>query len=107
MPNLTSSRIMAFVRLFSLSPWRLNAYVLAVVAVAVTALLRELLHPLLGSVAPMLLFVLPVFIVAWYGGFWPGVVAVVLALGTANYLFVEPRFAFGFPSNAEVVRAGM
>ncbi len=68
----------------------------ALVAVAVTAALRQLLDPLLGQNRPFIFFFAAVTIAAWYGGLWAGVASVVLSYLVANWLFIPPYHALTF-----------
>ena len=62
-------------------------YIVAVGSVAASAALRTLLDPHLGGSAPFLLFFPAIILSSWYGGFWPGVVATVLAAATSLLVF--------------------
>src|SRR2546423_7427689 len=64
------------------------AYVVAVLAPAVLLLVRWPLWPVLGNAVPQMTFFPAVMIAAYFGGFWPGVVATVLSALTANYFGV-------------------
>jgi len=66
------------------------SYGIAVAAIAVTLLARWLLQPVLRNNIPYLLFVLPVSLSAWYGGFRPGLFATVLSAVVAEFFFVAP-----------------
>ena len=72
------------------------AAAVALVAVAVTAVLRQLLDPLLGQNRPFIFFFAAVTIAAWYGGLWAGVASVVLSYLVANWLFIAPYHALTF-----------
>jgi signal transduction histidine kinase len=63
----------------SLSP--VSRYGLAVVAVAVCAIVRWALNPLLGAQAVFLPFIVPVLLSAWWGGVGPGLLALMLSAG--------------------------
>jgi PAS domain S-box-containing protein len=65
---------------------------------------RWLLHPILQDDAPLLIFVLPVFLAAWYGGFGPGLLATALATVVGVYLFVRPAYSLRLNTAADVVR---
>lgn len=65
-------------------------YLVAVVAVAVTAAVTFALPPLKET--PTLLFVVALIVSAWNGGRGPGVLAVILSVFAVNFFFVEPRF---------------
>ena len=64
-----------------------------IVAVAMTTLmfaLRYQLRDALGDFSPFLPFILAVVFAAWYGGFWPGLMATVLSASLAMYFFIIP-----------------
>ena len=61
-----------------------------VVALAVTLLmftLRYQLRDVLGEFSSFLPFILGIILAAWYGGFWPGLMATVLGAGLILYFF--------------------
>ena len=74
-------------------------YGVAALSVAVVALIRLLLHSLLGAYARFLPFFLAVTFSSWYGGLGPGLLATALATVIANTLILEPvgRPPFDFP----------
>src|SRR5262245_5645369 len=74
----------------------LLAYVVAVLAVAGAVLLRWLLDPVLGDHLPLATLYGAVAVAAWYGGYRPAFLAVALGYLACDYLFTEPRGAFGF-----------
>src|SRR5262245_58301363 len=80
-------------------------YGMAVLAVAAALLARLALDPLLGDGLPFLLSCLAVVVVAWYGGFGPSLLALLLGLLTVAYCFLPPRHDLaaalaGHPSQA-------
>jgi two-component system, sensor histidine kinase and response regulator len=66
---------------------RLIAYSVAVLAPAVSLLIRWPLAPVLGDAVPHMTFFPAVMIAAYLGGFWPGLLATVLSAIAANLLF--------------------
>jgi PAS domain S-box-containing protein len=76
-------------RMFSLS--KTQRYEIAIIGVAIAAVLRLALDPLLREEMPLFLFAFPVILAAWFGGFWPGLLATALSLAIGDYLFIEPR----------------
>src|SRR4051812_12784221 len=63
-------------------------------ALAVTALAtwgRLLMDPVFGVHLPFITYFVAVVVVAWYGGFGPAVVAVVLNTLAADYFVLPPR----------------
>jgi len=69
-------------------------YALAVVVSVLVLLLRESLSPLMGDRHPFVLPTLAIVLVAWAGGYGPGLLALTLSFFGAVYLFVEPRGTF-------------
>ena len=65
-----------------------NLYVFAVVAVAIAAIVRWLLGPLLADHLPYLTFYIAVAVTAWYGGLRPALLAAALGFLAAFALFV-------------------
>lgn len=62
----------------------------AVATVIAAALLRFWLQPSLGDRLPFATFSIGVIIASWYGGLWPGLLALVLGSVAGIYLFTEP-----------------
>jgi PAS domain S-box-containing protein len=85
-------------------PSRLERYGLAVVTVGAALLYKLLLAPVLDEPAAFLLFPLAVLAAAWRGGLGPGLLASVLALLSADYFFLEPRFSLGPAEAGQAVR---
>src|SRR5438132_8036636 len=75
--------------------WRTRrvAYSVAVLAPAISLLIRWPLQPVLGDAVPHMTFFPAVMVAAYFGGFGPGLLATVLSAIAANYLL--PRH---FPS---------
>lgn len=65
-------------------------YGCALLSVALVVVMRALLHPLLDTQAPLLLFTLAVMVSAWYGGLGPGLLATCLSAFVGGYFFMEP-----------------
>lgn len=57
----------------------------------ITVAVRFGLNRVLGGEAPLLIFVLPVMVSAWYGGLWPGLYATALAGSLGTYWFVASQ----------------
>jgi K+-sensing histidine kinase KdpD len=81
-----------------------RAYVIAVAAVALSALLRLLLDPIFAAESPLLAFVIGVVVASVHGGLWPGLSATLLSVVAGDYLFIEPRMRFGVWSTLDVTR---
>src|SRR5436305_6534118 len=67
----------------------LVAYGVAVLAPAVSLLIRWPLWPVLGDAVPHMTFFPAVMIAAYGGGFWPGLLATALSAAAANYFFTH------------------
>src|SRR5260370_26051688 len=65
---------------------RLVAYSVAVLAPAVSLLVRWPLQPVLGDAVPHMAFFPAVMVAAYFGGFGPGLLALILSAVAANYL---------------------
>ena len=76
----------------SLRPWRrwLPVYLLAVAAVAVAVAIRAVLTPALGTALPFITLFPAIFIIATVGGLRPTLLATVLGVLSALYLFIDP-----------------
>ena len=75
-------------------------YLVAAAAVMGAALARVAVDPLLGRDAPMLIFVLGVSIASVIGGLQSGVLATLLSVPVALWLFIEPRYEL-LPTRSE------
>ena len=77
-------------------PWWLS-YGAAMLAVAAATLLRMAMTPLVGSTAvPFVLYFPAVLFAAWYGGFRPATMSIVLSTLAAAYYFTAPQAAARF-----------
>ena len=86
---------------------RLVAYNVAILAVAVSLLVRAyLLHPVMGAKAVFLTFCPAVMIAAYFGGFRPGMLATVLSAVAADYFFIEPLYDVRIQTPEDLLSAG-
>ncbi len=69
-------------------------YLVAIGATAVVALIRIAVTGTLGNYAPIVTFTIGITIAAWYGGLGPGLLATLLSVLAADYLFVPDRHGF-------------
>ncbi|MGH9754374.1 MAG: PAS domain S-box protein, partial [Blastocatellia bacterium] len=76
-------------RRFSLK--RLAPYGVAILSVALATAIRLEIDPLLGGGALLLVFAIAVIIASWFGGVWPGLLAIILSLLAIDYFFFEPK----------------
>jgi PAS domain S-box-containing protein len=79
-------------------------YGVAITVCLLALLLRLLLAPLLQENAPLLVFIIPVMISAWYGGIGPGLLATALSATIGTYFFIEPALGFSVAGLAEPTR---
>jgi PAS domain S-box-containing protein len=77
---------------------RLIAYGVAVLAPAVTLLVRWPLHVVLGDRVLYMAFFPAVLLAAYFGGLWPGLLATALSGLTATYFLVGPLFTLQLAS---------
>ncbi len=81
---------------------RLIAYCVAVLAPAVSLLVRWPLWPVLEDAVPHMTFFPAVMIAAYFGGFWPGLVATVLSAVAANSFLTRQISSFHITSVNDV-----
>jgi PAS domain S-box-containing protein len=82
----------------------LSSYGVAVLASLLALVLRFLLAPLLRENAPLLVFIMPVMLSAWYGGLKSGLLATALSAILGSYFFVQPFFSLDITGVGNVVR---
>ncbi|MGH9945326.1 MAG: sensor histidine kinase [Pyrinomonadaceae bacterium] len=82
-------------------------YGVALVSVTLALIVRLLLHPVLDTDAPLLLFALSVMVSAWYGGYGPGVFATLLGAATGSFLFLEPLYSLSIASTSDRVAVAL
>src|SRR3979490_2402449 len=71
----------------------LAAFGVALLATAISLLVRWPLWPVLGNAVPHMTFFRAVMIAACFGGLWPGIVATILSAISAN-LFITKQLPF-------------
>src|SRR5437016_9947324 len=81
---------------------RFVAYAVAVLATALSLLIRWPLWPVLGDAVPHMTFFPAVMIAAYFGGFWPGLLATILSAVAANYFLTEQLSSFHVTSVNDV-----
>jgi len=82
---------------------RLVAYSVAVLAPAVSLLVRWPLWPVLEDAVPHMTFFPALMIAAYFGGFWPGLLATGLSAVAANYFLTRQLSSFQITSAKDVV----
>jgi PAS domain S-box-containing protein len=75
---------------WTLRPTTLRAYVVAVVLVAASLLVRWIFRAWFGGNVPYLQFFPAIMVAAWYGGLGPGILATALSALAATYFFLPP-----------------
>ncbi len=80
------------------------SYGLAVLSIVLTVVLKLSIERLLGNGPPLILFVLPVAVTAWYGGLGPGLVATTLSVFASNACLFPPLGSLHIFSPNEVFR---
>ncbi len=73
------------------SPARNYSY--ALLAVVLAGVLRTLLHPILGEHYYFFTFTLATTVTAWYAGFYPALLAILVSVVAVPFIFFEPAFA--------------
>src|SRR4051812_35109182 len=77
------------------SPYpRLVGYGVALLATAISLLIRWPLRPVLGDAVPHMTFFPAVMIAAYFGGFGPGLLATILSAVAANYFIPHQSPSF-------------
>jgi PAS domain S-box-containing protein len=82
-------------------------YGIAVVSVALAVGLRRLLDPAVGDEFPFATLFFAVTFCAWYGGFGPALLAVLLGAITSDYFLLPPRGSFGLHGRDQQVGMGL
>ena len=82
-------------------------YAFAVLVAVVAALVRYALDGFLGDLHPFAISLLAVVLVAWYGGFRPGMVTLVTCGALSAYLFLTPRGSLVVDKLANQVGLGL
>lgn len=93
-------------RLLELSLWQLPKwvpYVAGTIFVAIVAFLRYESSPFFGDKGSLLFFSLPIVIIAFIGGFGPGVYSAILSLIVAKYLFIPDVYSFNIADSVAKV----
>jgi K+-sensing histidine kinase KdpD len=67
-----------------------NRWIIAAAALFTAALIRTVLHPLLGPIMPGTAFLIAAVLVEYYCGLAPAIVTMLIGLCIADYLFVPP-----------------
>lgn len=79
-------------------------YLTASVAVALATLVRAGLSSVLSAEAPLMIYILAITAGAYVGGFHAGLFATAAAAILGTFFFVEPQFAFGPITRANLVQ---
>jgi len=76
-------------------------YGVAVVFVALAVWIRLLLDPVLGMAFPFATVFFAILMAAWFGGFWPAMLAVLAGALASDYFLLPPRGSFQLASTEE------
>ncbi|HEV2845073.1 MAG TPA: ATP-binding protein, partial [Thermoanaerobaculia bacterium] len=82
-------------------------YGFALLVVALAAIVRWPLDPILGFSAPFLFFYPALMAAGWYGGFGPGLLATGLSALLANYYWMEPVRQLKLATPSAVLQLGI
>ena len=82
-----------------------NVWLVAIAALLLAALLRLMLHPLLGPFMPSGAFFIAAALVEYYCGLGPAMLVMVLGLGLADYMFVPPYFQIEVITRRDIMLA--
>src|SRR5262245_52855136 len=80
-----------FLQTLARAPTQTVRYGLVVLVSALTFLIGLLLYQTFGGSPPIILFIVPVAVSAWYGGLRSGLLATLLGGLGYNYFLQEPR----------------
>jgi two-component sensor histidine kinase len=75
-----------------------QAYGIAVAAVVIATVIRSALNEQLAEGGPFTAYNLAIIVATFFGGFWPGLAALVISVVTGWYLFLDPVFSFALPA---------
>ncbi|MCO6430289.1 MAG: PAS domain S-box protein [Deltaproteobacteria bacterium] len=81
---------------------RINPYLAAALAVALAVLARWMLNTVLEDRLPYFTFFIAILTASWYGGLCPGLLAALLSLLSAWYVFVPPYFSSNIPEGSHL-----
>src|SRR5215469_10074202 len=70
----------------------LTRYAVSIMSVLLATGIRLALTPLLKEHHAYTLFFAAIAVTAWFAGFWPSIVAAVLAYILADWIIITPRF---------------
>jgi signal transduction histidine kinase/ActR/RegA family two-component response regulator len=82
-------------------------YFIAVAATAAVAVVRLAVSDTVGNFAPVVTFTVAIVIAAWYGGLRPGLLATLLSVLAADYLYIPHRHSFHVENVSDGVALGV
>ena len=91
----------------ALRPTTRRAYVVAVLLVAASLLVRWMLRAWFGGNLPYLQFFPAIMVAAWYGGLGPGILATVLSALAATFFFLPPAGRLILVATPEAISLGI
>src|SRR4051794_39145530 len=71
---------------------RYRPFILAALNVTVATLVRGLLDPILGDDHPFVVYYAALAATAWYGGWWPAMLTLILSYLAADWFFMLPKY---------------
>ena len=72
----------------------LDRFLIGIVATLAVAIVRWWFDPLLGNHLTFTFFHAAIVVTAWYSGFWPAILVMLMGFGIADYCFDIPRGDF-------------
>jgi two-component system CheB/CheR fusion protein len=84
---------------------KVNPYIFCLCTVAIAFFIQHAINSFLVEDVYLFLIV-AMFLSAWYGGFFPGLLATVLSIFLADYFFIEPKFLI-LQSQREILRVSL
>ena len=82
-------------------------YSLAVLIALLAVFIRHLLDPWLGEIQAYNICILAVIFAAWYGGFGPGLLVLIISGILTTYLFIPPKSTFLITSFSHQIGIGI
>ncbi len=84
----------------------LEKFVVAVLAATLAVLVRGLFDPVMAGDHAFVIPLLSVVFVAWYCGFWPGLVTLLISMIAVIYFFIEPKNSLVINKYSDQVAVG-
>jgi K+-sensing histidine kinase KdpD len=88
-------------------PTEAREYGLALLCVGIVVTIRALLHPILGTASPLLIFVLPTVVMVMRNAPGPALCATVASIAAGLLLFIRPTDPLWWSHPAQLARLGL